>query len=128
MADAHEAAAELEGVTEVNREHFEALQIQMQDMKRQKTVDDFALVTATRLAVSLKTAHELALDARATTAGLNAAVAAPEARKTWEATATLQADAQHALLVAPRNETALASERAHEMELQNHKMELDTMI
>ena len=97
-------------------------------MKRHKTVDDFALVTATRLAAPLKTAHELALDAHATTAGLNAAAAASEANKTWEATATLQADAQHALLVALRNEAALASERAHEMELQKHKVELESMV
>ena len=32
------------------------------------------------------------------------------------------------MLIAPRNKTALASECAHEMELQKHKMELDSMI
>ena len=46
-ADANETVAVLESVAEVSRDHFEALQIQMQDMKRQKTVDDFALLTAT---------------------------------------------------------------------------------
>ena len=63
-ADANETMPELESAAEASREHFEALEIQMQDMKRQKTVDDFALLTATRIAASLKTAHELALDAR----------------------------------------------------------------
>ena len=120
--------AELESAAQVSREHSEALQTQIQDMKWQKTVDDFALVTATELAVLLKTEHELALDARATTASLKATAAASEARKKWEATATVQVEAQYVFLVAPRNDTALASERAHEMELQKHKMQLDSMI
>ena len=69
--DASEAVAKLGSAAEVSRGHSEVLQIQMQDMKRQKTVGDFALLTATRLAASLKTAHELALDTRTTTVGLN---------------------------------------------------------
>ena len=43
---------------------YQALALELQDLKRQKTTDDYELQTATQNATSTETAHDLALDAQ----------------------------------------------------------------
>ena len=96
-------------------------------MKRQKTEDDFALLTATQNASSLEIAHVLALGSREMSVGLEAAVAALEMRTAWEETAALRAGAQYILLSASREETALVIKRTCETHEQRHELALEAM-
>ena len=107
-ADAHEAVAALQMAGARDRATNLALEKQMQVMKRQKTAGDYALLATNQNASSLQTAHVLALQSREMSVGLDAAAAALKARTAWEETVALRADAQHSLLLASREETALA--------------------
>ena len=59
--------------------------------------------------------------------GLGAAAAALEERKAWNATASLHAETQRGMLLASREETAVATNLNREIHEQRHQLELESM-